>query len=101
MGLSFGFGGSMNRKILSALMLFLLLPASYNACSQSPFSRSDSGSSSDEVWTASAEENVTTNPYALLSAEQVLKSMSSVTNTPVNGAITNEYNSRQSSLASD
>lgn len=47
------------------------------------------------------DPNVTSNPVALLSAEQVLKSMSSVTSTPISAAIMTEYNNRQSVLGSD
>lgn len=88
----------MNKKHLVAALVILCLPLMYNACGQTPF-----GAIGFDIHQSSTggivEENKTKNPYALLSAEEVLKSFSSVTETPINNAIMNEYNARNTILS--
>lgn len=69
------------------------------ACGQNPLTNMGGFSSatiSDEGW----EPNLISNPYALLSAEQVFKSYSSVTGVAPTQGITQDYNNRQAVLAS-
>ncbi len=84
-----------NFKILTFTLIALAMTLVYQNCSR----LSSSQSSSQSSWVEESEVNVTSVPYALLSSEQVLRSMASVTDTPVNGTITNEYNRGQSVLA--
>jgi hypothetical protein len=65
------------------------------------FVASSSSPGSNGVSSAPAPApNVVSNPVALLSSEQVLKSMSSVTDVPVSDTIMKEYNSRSPVLGS-
>ena len=91
-----------NKKITaSSLVVFLILGTSlaFQNCSRTPFGLSGFGSA-DFDSLSSTEDSSTSNPVALLSAEQVFKSMSSVTGMQPNARIISEYNMRQSVLAS-
>lgn len=84
-------------QVIFFLPLMLILTT---ACSQNPLSSGMGFNVSEESsFDVDPSLNVTTVPYALLSSEQMLKSMASLTETPVNGTIMNEYNNRQAVFA--
>lgn len=84
-------------KIVLTLSMLLTLTT---ACGQNPLAPGMGfGSSENASLEVDPSLNVMTMPFALLSSEQMLKSMSSLTNTPVNGALMNEYNNRQAVFA--
>lgn len=75
----------------------------FQNCGQTPFGNVGLGSATIDQSSSSEDDsgkNSVTVPYALLSSEQIFKSMASVTGTQPTTAITNEYNSRQSVLGS-
>lgn len=93
----------MKQKIIGGSVVVLLIlgtSLTFQNCSRTLFGVSGFRSS-EYSSLSSSEENVIANPYALLSAEQVFKSMSSVTGVQLqpNGAIATEYNNRQSVFA--
>jgi hypothetical protein len=88
----------MKTKIVGSILLAVSVGMLYQNCSQSPFGAAGFGSQSVTLSSVSAEPSSLTTPFALLSSEQVFKSMSSVTGVQPNGTITNEYNNRQSVL---
>jgi hypothetical protein len=99
-----------NKKIFAFLLLLALSPFLITqGCGQMAYGPNgfEGDSSSGSLSSAGGggdygpAPNITANPVALLSAEQVLKSMSSVTATPISTSIMNEYNNRQSVLGSD
>lgn len=102
----------MNKKLFAFALLLALSPFLITqGCGQMAYGPSGFDSSASTAGGGAGgggggggyapDPNVTSNPVALLSAEQVLKSMSSVTSTPISTAIMNEYNNRQSVLGSD
>ncbi len=85
-------------KIISLSFVVLVLGT---ACGQNPLAPGMGfGGSDDSSFGIDPSLNVTTIPYALLSSEQMFKSMSSVTNTPISASSMNEYNARQAVFAS-
>lgn len=86
------------KKILLALLGSSCLTLT-TGCGQTPFGALG-GFQSNETATTDDSVNVTVTPYALLSAEQVYKSMSSLTGTTSNPRTMAEYNARQSVLSS-
>lgn len=86
--------------ILLKVVLIFLLFASAVACSQSALGPIGFGDSqSGDHSSSGSGQNITENPYALLSAEQVLKSFSSITGTPISNTIQSEYNTRGTILS--
>lgn len=88
----------MKKGLVFALVL-TTLPLMYNACGQTPFGPMGFQLDQASLDMGLREENISKNPYALLSAEQVLKSFSSVTKVAINGPIMNEYNARNTILS--
>lgn len=86
-------------KILLALLGSSCL-ALTTGCGQTPFGALG-GFQSNDISSNDESANVTVVPYALLSAEQVYKSMSSLTGTESNPRTMAEYNARQSVLSSN
>lgn len=88
------------KKIILTLLGTSLLTIT-TGCGQTPFGVLG-GFQSSEIATDGLEDALSskTTPYALLSSEQVYKSMSSLTGTPFNNQTMNEYNARQAVLAS-
>jgi hypothetical protein len=85
---------------LKKIALVGLLILGFQNCARVPFGGSGSSDQSSSlgaeeaaVAAAMAADPVAT-PYALLTGEQVLKSMLNVSGAPITTAITNEYNSR-------
>lgn len=94
----------MNKKLVM-IFLVAVVPMTFCACGQTPFGAmgfsSESSNDSSGGGGYNQETNVSKNSYALLSAEQILKSMSSVTDVGINGPIMNEYNARNTVLATN
>jgi len=98
----------MNKKLFAFALLLALSPFLITqGCGQMAYGPSgfDSSASSSSSLSGGGggdapAPNITSNPVALLSSEQVLKSMASVTGTPVDATIMTEYNLRQSVLGS-
>jgi len=83
----------MKKQTLITVIGLLALLIAHQNCAQTPFGVL--GLSTDEADFSSTEESTpSSNPYALLSAEQLFKSMESVTGTPASGTIVNEYRAR-------
>lgn len=87
-----------SKKILLALLGSSCL--TITGCGQTPFGALGGFQSNDISSNADESVNVTVTPYALLSAEQVYKSMVALTGTESNPRTMNEYNARQSVLSS-
>lgn len=88
-------------KQIIFIFSFAFLVLAHQNCSQTPFgalglSSDDSGDFSSTGDTSGTN----TAPYALLSAEQLFKSMESVTGVPANSGIINEYRARANLFAS-
>jgi hypothetical protein len=89
----------MIKKQILSLLTLLTIAVFFQNCGQSPLGFLDfNHGESDSASSTPPEENVVTVPYALLSAEQVFKSMASVTGTAPDGTIMGEYNNRSSVL---
>jgi hypothetical protein len=84
----------MNSKFLLGLVSLTALNL---GCGQGPLSN---GNSATQMDLSSTEENILVNPYALLSGEQILRGMLSMTGTSMTNTIRNEYNARSALLAS-
>lgn len=85
---------------LNYLITLPVLALSLMGCSFNPFGVGGlQALNMSTDFSSLGEENKISNPYAVLSAEEVLKGFSSVTNVSPNTAIMNEYNARNSILA--
>ncbi len=81
------------------LLVFLGLGVfGFQNCSQSPFGKMGF-QIDDSLSLESNGENIVTVPYALLTGEQLLKSMASTTGVELTAPITNEYNKSSSTFA--
>lgn len=88
-----------NKYLLLSSALLIL---SYQNCGQTFFDTPRSQDFSSVEGTSYSEEYKLSNPVALLSSEQILKSMASVTGVPLsNGAVNNEYNQRSGLFAAN
>lgn len=93
----------MKKKNLLYLSSFALILLGYQNCGQSLLTK-DGGSqdSSSQASSGYQEEFKISSPVALLSYEQVFKSMASVTGVPLNnGAVNNEFNQRSGLFAAN
>lgn len=91
---------STKKLVLSFAVMCTVFPFFTN-CSEpmKPFEQTYLASVTSDTILSSNGKSSAINEKALLSAEQILKSMSSVTDVPIDGDITREYNRNQDVLA--